>query len=326
MRKSGMVAVSRLIVALIVIGVPSLSAGVYTLWDWQTPKLPRESEASRTQHITIWCYDVRNPGHLLNCSYSLLFDFDPPNWNDVAWNGGHLHFVGRATAPKAIGTMTTCEPSTTHTTTSCAGFTLERVGVLDHTVPEVSGVITARASLTFPPGWLCADFSMCDDATHRTFLAEIYTNVGFPGFVELPSDPVHYVRCGETGTCGGVDNTDPNHPYGFFGTPQMIQAVQRFAAHFQEEYPGQRLRLTDMSLPAGGLFDYQPRTFWQPPHKGHRRGTSVDVCANSIGDDGTRPVIDKKKLNTIACDSGLNRFMGEAQIHYNLGPCSETQQ
>jgi hypothetical protein len=296
-------------------------AGGIVLWDWQRPKLPRESEAARTQHLTVWCYDVRNPGHLLDCPYTLLFDFDPPDQNDIAWNGGHFHFVGRATAPTAIGTMTRCDPSATHTATGCAGSTLGNVVALDHTVPEVSGIITAHATLTFPPGWTCADYSECDAATHRTLFAEFYTSVGFPGLVELPSDPVHFVRCGDTAYCYGEDNVDPNHPGGFFGTARTVRAAQGLAATYQGFHPDRRLRLTDMSLPMGGLFDIHAD--WGTPHRDHRVGTAIDVSSLAADPSGARVPVDELELDRDACSNGLTRFTGEPQIHYNLRPCPQ---
>lgn len=325
MEKGIRIGAGRLAALLLAMAVPSQAAQVFTLWDYQKPS-PKDDPDY--QQFTIWCYDVTNPNHLVDCAYTFLFDYDPPDQNNVAWNGGHAHTAGRGTAPKAIGTVTKCVPSTTLSALGCSGSTLGIVAYLDHTVPEASGIITAKGSLTFPPGWHCVPLSMCDDATHRTMLYEVYTSVAVPGLVELPSNPGLYVRCGDTSSCGGADDVLAAHPQAFFGTPGMLSAVESLASRYRGAHPTDRLRLTDMSLPLGGLFDLDLN--WQPGtdgHKDHRYGTALDVAKSAIDDSGAEIGVNPAELKKLACESGLKRYEAEFQLngnlHFDLRPCPQ---
>jgi len=189
-----------------------------------------------------------------------------------------------------------------------------------HEIPEVSGILTTRVSQTFPRGWVCADFSECDDATHTIWFLTIYTRIQIPGLVELPSNPEIYVRCADTATCGGVDNGDANHPKPFFGTPPMVAAVKELAEEFHSLYAGRKLRLTDMSLPAGGLFDYEET--WAPPHTWHREGVDIDIANEVVVESGGMEPLNDDNLDFLACDFTLNRHEKKKDlIHYRLEPC-----
>jgi len=71
------------------------------------------------------------------------------------------------------------------------------------------------------------------------------------------------------------------HPSNHWGEPNFVSAVVSVADSFNREYPDTTLRYNDISLQYGGVFDVQTATQtgydWTPPHRGHRRGTNMDI-------------------------------------------------
>ncbi len=154
---------------------------------------------------------------------------------------------------------------------------------------------------------------------------ELGIEISEPDLVELPSAPGLYVRCGETGTCAETDNVSPTHPSAFFGDQELVSTVQVLAQRFQALHPELQLRLTDMSLPMGGMFDYHAG--WLPPHNRHRNGRSIDICRDAwntttrqrknLFDDGGALF---KDLYDIAVNVLHMRRIKEPTIHFELMP------
>ena len=74
------------------------------------------------------------------------------------------------------------------------------------------------------------------------------------------------------------------HSRNHFGTAALISAIQNIAASYDSLDPGVRLRINDMSLPLGGLFDFE--NSWQVPHREHRVGRNADIGFSGIGSNG----------------------------------------
>jgi hypothetical protein len=90
------------------------------------------------------------------------------------------------------------------------------------------------------------------------------------------------------GCTSDTPNSNLNHPQVFFGQLAMVASVETLAFYYQEANPGLRLRILDMSLPMGGLFDGANGDYdWEPPHKLHRTGRSVDIGSWVVSVDGT---------------------------------------
>jgi len=281
LRRLGMAA------ALVFLAATSLGAGGIVLWDWQTPKLPTESAEKRKQKWPIYCYDASNVQRKLDCSYLLELMYDPPDPLAIAWNGGHLHSEGRESSKLAMGDLT-CDRFVSKTDTSCVGFTEGTIVNVTHEIPEVSGILTTRITQTFPPGWICADFSECDDETHRTWFLTLYTSIGIPGLVELPASD-QYIRCGKADQCFSDNQVFDAHPFPFMAKPKMANAARLLAERYRAAHPGVKLRILDLSLPNGGLMEDNPDgDQWAPPHYWHRVGESVDIGLWAVSDDGQR--------------------------------------
>lgn len=102
-------------------------------------------------------------------------------------------------------------------------------------------------------------------------------------YVELPSSG-YYERI------SGDDNQPTGgHPFptNLYGRQVLIDSLTAVAVRFREEFPrppGPLLGYNDMSLPWGGVFDYQDDD-WTPPHCWHRNGLVCDVRTRFLDND-----------------------------------------
>lgn len=153
--------------------------------------------------------------------------------------------------------------------------------------PEFGGLETVRVSSLDQPG-LSVDFSLLI----KNQDAEL-------DFQLLPGHPA-------ITPIGATAQHADNH----YGTEEMIDALVALAVNYDDE-TGQRLRVNDMSLPWGGLFDIgaTPAALWRTPHGGHRWGNQVDIGL----------VADPPNLvfETMVRDQGRWRVLNEAN-HYHL--------
>jgi len=87
-----------------------------------------------------------------------------------------------------------------------------------------------------------------------------------------------YLGTGYPG-CAGVDpccgEVISEHPSNLNGTAKTVAVVQQISSEFNALYPEIILRINDMSLPEGGLFDIGNN--WAPDHFEHRFGRNADI-------------------------------------------------
>ncbi|MEO0124193.1 MAG: hypothetical protein ABIL69_09375 [candidate division WOR-3 bacterium] len=81
-----------------------------------------------------------------------------------------------------------------------------------------------------------------------------------------------YIKTGGTEYHHGHPGWPDDHNH--FGTSYTNACIMLIGADYKDS-TGYRLRINDMSLPRGGLFDINGN--WQPPHSTHRLGRNVDV-------------------------------------------------
>ncbi|MDR7100481.1 hypothetical protein J2X04_002862 [Lysobacter niabensis] len=106
---------------------------------------------------------------------------------------------------------------------------------------------------------------------------------------------------------------DP-HPSNHWGEPNFVAAVASVAESFNGQYPATILSYNDISLQYGGLFDVATLTQtgydWTPPHKGHRRGTNMDI--------GIPPTVAQRNtLERLYTLQGVS-VLHEDAIHWHL--------
>ena len=102
----------------------------------------------------------------------------------------------------------------------------------------------------------------------RNLIGGIIVPVKVEGLVELTEDPGNYILVGST----------LSHPSNHYGVPEFVSVIRDLAKKYKELYGG-RLRINDISLIYGGIFDINGD--WRPPHKEHRDGRSVDISKRS---------------------------------------------
>lgn len=144
--------------------------------------------------------------------------------------------------------------------------------------------------------------------------------VGVPGLIELGTSS-YYELVGSPNNYAGTN--DPcrfqppttKHGRNHFGKQGLINIITNIANDFAALYPGHRLRVNDMSLENGGLFDFQ--NTWLYPHRTHRVGNNADIPFSGINSNGQCIILNRRDLyNTIMDNS--NRAPFEEGDHYHI--------
>jgi hypothetical protein len=103
----------------------------------------------------------------------------------------------------------------------------------------------------------------------------------------------HYVLVGTPNNHSGTNDpcrTVPptsQHYRNHYGILRLLQALQEIADAYDSLHPGIKLRINDISLKYGGLFDAShnsqpnPRP-WMTPHREHRIGINADIGVQGI--------------------------------------------
>lgn len=320
----------RLYLTVLVLAVGYLAsegvwAQVVTMWDWEVPSLP--SKVNAVVYHDLGCYDLYW-GTLVNCDISVGVFYDctwtsPDNY--LWYSGGHIHPAPCGSSSGRPLVSLDCDiPPGFHAVSAFQGETgRARQWPLKVTMPQASGVNSISVQYEFPPFYGSSNpadprWSYAQDPNDPTRViatAVVGVDVGLGGLSELPAEPDHYIRCGIIDGCTEDSPTsDEQHPAVFFATGEMIRAVQETVFDFLKDYPNRRLRISDMSLPQGGLCDYKHN--WTKPHVLHRLGRSMDVDPHYV--NGV--VVDDDTLDAIAMGYGLTRKEKDiGLIHYELG-------
>jgi murein endopeptidase len=101
---------------------------------------------------------------------------------------------------------------------------------------------------------------------------------------------------------GAPNSSDPCRPVpptslhfnNHFGTSGLNNAIKKIAKEYAALNAGIKLRINDMSLEYGGLFDV--RNNWSSPHKGHRKGLNVDIGFSGLDKNDRCVALNKQNL------------------------------
>jgi len=105
------------------------------------------------------------------------------------------------------------------------------------------------------------------------------------------------------------------HYRNHFGIAALVTAVENVGASYDSLHPGIRLRINDMSLEYGGLFDTGNN--WQTPHREHRRGVNADVGFTGISANQQCVGINRRQLLGIITDFTSGPTLVEDD-HYHI--------
>lgn len=170
---------------------------------------------------------------------------------------------------------------------------IDSLGTLRHLGPNVNGANNTITAQTDTNGvirlsYTASAFGGFIELTAQTVLqgdtlvAKDTLLVKVPNLIPLPDNTPYLKvggRCNHYGprlaadpTHANCRNPDNNH-YAPLG---VILSTQLIAFAYQDSFPNEYvLRINDISLPYGGLFDINGT--WKPPHNSHRTGEDVDV-------------------------------------------------
>lgn len=187
-------------------------------------------------NLLVFCFDLSTGNILPNCQITAIVP------SAEADSGGHLHNTNRP-----AGSV-----SPNNGNTGPSGFL-----PVVYTAPEASGI--TDLTLTGFVNGLPPTSGILTIGIEVDGLAAATVN----GLIVDTQSNMH-------------DNNNGN------ALPDTISALQATADEFADRLaqsgtpaPNPPLHVTALSLPQGGLFDYQ--TEWSPPHKLHRTGTDADV-------------------------------------------------
>lgn len=255
------------------------------------PSLPGKPYPYKTYYA---CYSAYT-GEPINCEFTHKINGVKTPVSDSINNGGHFHYTNR---PLSLNYQQLQHPGDSDPTPyGVAGFTssssTQVYGIVEHVLPEVSGILDGEATLTLPPRWYCIGGCY----TYNSWRYEKTYDIGIRDLATLPANPSIYQKIRTL-----PDNDHPN-AVAFNGTQFALQLLPIVA---QDYYvlSGRILSINDMSLPKGGVFDDNEN--WGPPHQTHREGKDADINQGGVAcylDQDLRTVVDQL-LSRITTPSG----------------------
>lgn len=132
---------------------------------------------------------------------------------------------------------------------------------------------------------------------------ENYILVGTPNNNSETNDPCRVIA--------PVSLHNRNH----FGTNDLIQTIQNIADEYIALHPGVRIRVNDMSLENGGMFDCENN--WTNPHLSHRLGQNVDIGFTGVDSSGDCVELDRNDLRIIITRNSAQLPLEEGN-HYHV--------
>lgn len=293
-------------------------------WKWQQngPTIPPPFNCFRPHVVQlksfpffVGCYDIAS-GDPINChqSWQEYFSIDGvPLEAQLYWEGGHVHARSGDISATTGGLY--CDLSIATDGAGFEGDTGNQFWTAYKWLPQGSQVVRVTArTVDLTPGY----FVNADDTWHldpadktgKSAILELAFDVRVKGLVQLPEDDSYVKLRGKMDT----------HPVGDYVTLLMAPRLQQLAQDYRNIYhelTGCWVKLSyhDMSLPWGGLFDYNAT--WDCPHTLHRLGTSADINKSCPQDGGGSKDVNQPLLAFLASNLGLHRIK-EGPIHVEL--------
>jgi len=257
------------------------------------------------------CYDG-DTGGLLDCPFTLkVLGLKNPS-DSAENNGGHNHdFASHPIIFPADGALE-YRGDKYAPNPGIVDSTRNEIAVVTYPMPEVAGRVLVETFVFTPVGWFCVDSCFTSHSWKDLDALDVRVPVDL---VELPPASF-YVRCGSSSNCfGDSPGSDSRHPRPHFGRLELIGKVIGLAAMYRSRFSAgpnaERLRILDISLERGGLFDTTIPTNpppWTPTHTVHRHGVSVDISRRALTDSGGTPFVNQDMLDILIEQAGLNRY------------------
>jgi hypothetical protein len=237
------------------------------------------------------CYaGNKEDNRALNCTftYEVLGLKEPTDTIDN--NGGHSHHEDTRPLTYPMGYQliyggTDYDDNPLRVQSNTEGRLEADAIPVTYILPDIAGKVVTQSDLILPPGWYCLSNCYTENSWRWLRVIDIGSE---EQFIKLPENTEYYIRCPFTSGCKtDTANDSHTHPEMFYGDSKLISAITYIAAFYRLTYTdpsGRKLRVTDMQLPRGGLFDVKNN--WASPHVTHRRGKNADISRHSIVDSG----------------------------------------
>lgn len=259
------------------------------------------------------CYDI-GTGLTGDCreTWILYFSTEGVAEEDLDyWTGAHLHSREAGDHPRAsIGEIQLdfmAEPSARSGEWQTEGVA-HNGSIL---IPEASGVSRAIIYYVAPRGYKCVPDETWvrdpADTTCRACMGTFLVEVHVEGLEPLPESEWYEVQSNPHAHTAGSQ---------FHGTPEMNKKLadlaKQYVQWYQEKHGDTPIQVSfnDLSLPWGGIYDYDQTSRWDCPHALHRVGRSADVNTRD------REWLEKWKLDILALQLDLFEYHKGSLIHY----------
>ena len=148
----------------------------------------------------------------------------------------------------------------------------------------------------------------------KTVETEKEITVRVPNLVELGGGPNYELVGAPSNHAGTNDSCRPTvptseHEANHYGTQAMVDALENIVDDYAQINAGVRLRMNDISLEYGGLFD--TGNDWQNGHAEHRIGNQADVGDDGINEEGECVALNERDMKPVI----EKRTEGELLIH-----------
>ncbi len=188
-------------------------------------------------------------------------------------------------------------------------------------VPEPGGDLDTYDCPTGPDGYTDSTFNAPEISGTHTITATCISaqcsgsisdniNVKVPDLIPIPNDPALYALIG--------GETGKQHHDNHYLTSSALDQLFVLVINYHVRYPNEPvLHLNDASLVWGGKFDINGN--WVGDHKGHKRGTVIDIRANTA--EGNIPENLFDDFKNLAKDTKLPDGVTSAiaQVHCSRG-------
>jgi len=184
----------------------------------------------------------------------------------------------------------------------------------EHTNNRPAGTLSMSFGMTDENGFIGVTYTapplggreqiLVLSAADSTIMKSAEVRIRIPGLQELePGSTYELVGAPQNySSTNDPCRTSPPaslHSGNHFGSAALVEVIQNIASVFDSLHQGVKLRINDMSLESGGLFDIDINNNWNTPHKSHRVGTNADIGFRAINSDSECTDINLRRLRRI---------------------------
>jgi hypothetical protein len=165
-----------------------------------------------------------------------------------------------------------------------------RTNERNNPIPDITGA-DGKASFGYVASQFGDRMKIRVESTRNRLLWDT-TSIGerVPDLQELPTGRQYQLvgapdnHTGTNDPCRDASSLTSLHYRNHYGTSRLVQAIRNIAAAYDSLNPGIRLRINDMSLKYGGLFDIGNRWLQgsKEAHAEHRIGENADIGFSGI--------------------------------------------